>query len=59
MEYYQLAADQEFAPAFIGLGDLYRDGKGVEQSLEKAKEYYQKALELGEEAAEERIKGLE
>ena len=59
LEYYQLAADQGVDAAFIGLGDLYRDGHGVEQDDGKAAEYYRKALELGLDLAEERLNALE
>ena len=49
-EYYQQAADLGDALAYTGLGDLYRDGKGVEQDYAKAVEYYTLAAEQGEPA---------
>ena len=51
MEYYQMAADKGIAIAYIGLGDLYRGGKGVEQDYAKAVEYYTLAAEQGEPVA--------
>ena len=39
-EYFQLAADAGNAEGWRGIGNLYADGLRVEQSYEKAKEYY-------------------
>ena len=42
-EYYKLSADQDNSSAQEYLAILYEKGLGVEQSNEKAKEYYRKA----------------
>lgn len=41
-EYYQLATDQDDAVAMYNLGILYKRGKGVNKSEEKAFEYVYK-----------------
>ena len=45
--------EQGYAPALNLLGRMYTDGKGVEQSYEKALEYYLLAAEQGFEGAAE------
>ena len=52
-EYYTLAAEQGFPNAFFCIGDLSYLGNGVEKDLDKAAEYYRKALDGGYEPDEE------
>ena len=49
VEYFTRAAESGAPHAFFGLGECYYAGKGVEKDLEKAAEYYRKALEAGYE----------
>ena len=42
-----MAAEQGEAQAVNDIGNMYEDGQGVEQSYEKAKEYYQQAISMG------------
>jgi TPR repeat protein len=51
LECWQQAADQGDAKALCYLGNLYREGNGVEQSYEKALEYWQKAADQGDTLA--------
>jgi TPR repeat protein len=46
-EWYQKAADQNFAPAINNLARLYADGRGVKQDVPKAIELWSKAAEAG------------
>ena len=48
LEYWTQAAEQGYRNAYEAIGELYRDGLGVEQSYEKAADYFLKAVELGE-----------
>ena len=45
--YFQLAADQDDPVALYYLGFFHENGYGVEQSFEKAAEYYRNALDAG------------
>ncbi len=45
--YYQLAADQGFAPAQYRLGSLYEKGTGVERDVPKAVALYEQAARAG------------
>ena len=56
--YFKLAAERGFAKAQNGLADLYEKGLGVEQSLEKAVQFYREAADKGEEAAREQLNRL-
>lgn len=39
-EWYTIASDRGYAPAQINLGIMYRDGRGVERDVEKAKHLF-------------------
>ncbi len=52
VEYYQYAADQNFAPAINNLADKYENGLGVEQNFEKAFELYKIAANANIAAAQ-------
>lgn len=43
VEYFKAAADQGDPDAYFSLGTCYKEGKGVPQNLDKAKEYFQLA----------------
>lgn len=49
--WYQLAADQGFAPAQYRLGSLYEKGNGVNRDMTKALALYQSAAEAGNASA--------
>ncbi|WP_444216008.1 tetratricopeptide repeat protein [Dialister hominis] len=51
MEWFLKAAKQGLASAQYDLGLMYEFGRGVEQSDEKAREWYQKAADQGFEDA--------
>ncbi len=44
MEYYQKAIFRRSPLAYLRMGELHKDGLGVEKDLNKAWEYYQKSL---------------
>jgi hypothetical protein len=46
-EWYQKAAEQNYAPALNNLARLYADGRGVKQDVPKAIELWSKAAEAG------------
>jgi len=46
-EWYQKAADQNYAPALNNLARLYADGRGIKQDVPKAIELWSKAAESG------------
>ena len=46
-EWYQKAAEQNYAPALNNLARLYADGRGVKQDVTKAIELWTKAAEAG------------
>ena len=46
-DWYIIEADKGSLSGLIGAGKCYRDGTGVEKDLKKAREYFDKALELG------------
>ena len=41
------ACDNNISSACFELGELYREGFGVDANLSKAKQYYRKACDLG------------
>lgn len=53
IELYETAGESGYAEAYIGLGSLYRSPRfpEIEVDVEKAKQYYQKALDLGNKEA--------
>lgn len=51
VKWYQLSADEGFAPAQYRLANVYEKGTGVERDLEKAKEFYRLAAEKGNASA--------
>ncbi|WP_246663608.1 peptidoglycan-binding protein [Phyllobacterium endophyticum] len=50
-EWYNLAAERDFAPAQYRIGNFYEKGLGVARDLAKAKSYYQLAAEQGNASA--------
>ena len=49
-----------YVAAIIHIGDCYKQGKcGLERSLEKAKDCYQKATNLGNVKAKEKLDAIE
>ena len=54
-DYYKLAAEQGHDIAQFNLGDMYENGKGVEQSYTKAAEWYCKAAEQGNHEAQRQL----
>ncbi len=54
-EKYRALADKGYAPAIFELGNLYEQGLGVEQDYKKAIELYEKAAELDNPEAMERL----
>ena len=54
-DYYKLAAEQGHDVAQYNLGNMYENGKGVEQSYAKAAEWYCKAAEQGNHEAQRQL----
>jgi len=49
VQYFTLAAAQNFPTALFALGSVYRYGrKGVRKNSTKSKEYFKKAWEMGD-----------
>nr|WP_068489634.1 tetratricopeptide repeat protein [Paramagnetospirillum marisnigri] len=46
MRWYLKAADQEYYPAYMQIGDLYDSGRGVSQDYAEALKWYRKAADL-------------
>jgi TPR repeat protein len=57
--YYALAADQGLTPGEINLGICYRNGRGTEVDLDKAKYWYGRAAAKGAEPAIEELAHLD
>ncbi|MBQ6003089.1 MAG: SEL1-like repeat protein [Synergistaceae bacterium] len=55
---YEKAATQSLPDAQYGLGIIYRDGRGVPQSDEKAIEWFTKAAEQGDNDAKTELEKL-
>ena len=55
---YHKAAEQGHAVAQCNLGVCFRDGAGVEQDLEKAKEWFSKAAAEGYSKAQSELDSL-
>lgn len=53
--WYQKAASQDDINAFLELGIMYKYGQGTEKDLNKAKEWFQKAADMGNEEAEREL----
>ena len=51
-----MAAEQEDACAIGNLGECYYFGRGVNKDLKKAREYWTKAADQGDEDAIENLK---
>lgn len=58
-KYLNIAAEGGKAEAYTVLGILYENGFGVPQSISKAREMYETAIELGDEYAEECLANLD
>lgn len=50
MRWYRKAADQGYAPAQVGIGDLFAKGAGVRQDHHRAQEWYNTAARLSKNA---------
>lgn len=50
-----LAATQEYPPALEQMGDYYYRGYGIKENLDKAEEYYHRAVDLGNQQALKKI----
>jgi fused signal recognition particle receptor len=48
-------AEQGDPEAMVSIGDMYRDGEGVEQDTQKALEWYKRAAKAGHKTAQNRI----
>lgn len=49
-EAYQIirpCLERKYARAYLLMGEVYEHGLGIEKDFEKARSYYQEALELG------------
>lgn len=57
LEWLNMAADQNYAPALFRLAHMYRVGLGVHQNRHKAYEYYGEAARLGHLFAQRAIAG--
>ncbi len=55
MEYWQKAADQNFAYAQLNLGTLYCCGIGVDKDIDKAIEWFKKAAIQGNDLAQQNL----
>ena len=53
-----MSASQGYASAQYNLGFMYRDGLGVDQNYERAKEYYEAAAKQGYSVAQLNLGGL-
>ena len=49
------AAERGYAPANVFIGDMYKDGLGVEQDSSRALEWYQKGYDAGDRSAAGKI----
>lgn len=59
LQYYEMAARENHGPSLYNLGVIYEKGyDGQTVDLEKAKEYYKKAAELGLDAAKNKLDEL-
>ena len=58
MKWFQKAAGRGQPRALFLLGECYEEGHGVQEDLEKALEYYQKAADKGYRSAQEAIDRL-
>jgi len=56
VKYYQDLADKGDAAGMLRMGEIYRDGYGVEKDLAKAKIYLQKAADAGSPTAVDELK---
>jgi serine/threonine protein kinase len=57
--WFQKAADRENPAAMYDLATMYESGRGVARSLEKARDFYQKAARLGNSEAQKRLAQLQ
>ena len=59
LDKYKYKAQSQLGYIYIQLGNIYEQGKGVEQDISKAIEYYKKSLECGELRAQKALERLE
>lgn len=52
LKFYQLAADQNFTPAMVELGQIYYHGKTANKDLNTSFQYFSKAAKMGNQEAE-------
>jgi hypothetical protein len=57
--WFQKAADKKDPAAMYDLARLYEDGQGVPRNMEKAKELYRQAADLGHAEAQRRLTELQ
>ena len=57
-KWYTAAAKAGSSAGYYGLGTLYAKGLSVKQDLDKAKQYYQKAADMGNEQAKTALKAF-
>ena len=58
VEYYSISAAWEYGEAELAMGNMFREGDGVEQDLRKAVIYYRSAAIHGSEEARSRLEEL-
>ncbi|WP_456086387.1 tetratricopeptide repeat protein [Parabacteroides sp.] len=58
IHYFAEAVEGGFAKSQCLLAEMYEKGNGVSKDIEKAKYWYQKAAEQGDEIATKRLKML-
>ena len=58
MDWFRKAAEQGNAYAQTAIGQMYRDGEGVEQDYAKAMDWFRKAAEQGYADAEAQLEEL-
>jgi TPR repeat protein len=49
--WYQLAAEQGFADAYVSIGRAFQTGRGVVEDLDEAAKWYEKAVDAGDSRA--------
>ena len=48
LNYMQKASDMDYGPALCALGDMYYEGRGVNQNYDEAVALYERAYDVGE-----------
>ena len=55
MRLFKMAADAGNTYGLINIGDMYFDGRGVQESRDEAMKWYKKAFDLGNKDAEQKL----